>query len=188
MPKNLGVDTFPDPVGHFGAHWWPFWILQAVRRCRRWASAPGAARLVFYLILFGPYQGLEWKRFSDILPIGIPVLVLFHHINITFQLDCSPAPTCHLVKQNSNPTWGSNFFYWFYKFGVGDLVGDLGVPIFDYTNNAISLMLLGRIQSKFESWLVRPFVLIATCHWDVRPGNICPCNICPSFIKMAYIS
>ena len=41
MPKNLGVDTFPDPVGHFGAHW------QAVRRCRRWASAPGAARLVF---------------------------------------------------------------------------------------------------------------------------------------------
>ena len=25
-PKNLGVDTFPDPVGHFGAPWWPFWI------------------------------------------------------------------------------------------------------------------------------------------------------------------
>ena len=46
-PKNLKVDTFPDPVGHFGAHWRPFWILQAVRCCRRWASAPGAARLVF---------------------------------------------------------------------------------------------------------------------------------------------
>ena len=27
--------TFPDPAGRFGAPWWPFWILQAVRRCRR---------------------------------------------------------------------------------------------------------------------------------------------------------
>ena len=51
MPKNLGVDTFPDPVRNFGAPWRPFWILQAVRRCRRWASAPGAARLVFVFIL-----------------------------------------------------------------------------------------------------------------------------------------
>ena len=47
MPKNLGVDTFPDPVGHFGAHWRQFWILQAVRRSSRWASALDAARLVF---------------------------------------------------------------------------------------------------------------------------------------------
>ena len=23
--KNLGVDHFPDPVGHFEAPWWPFW-------------------------------------------------------------------------------------------------------------------------------------------------------------------
>ena len=30
----LGSKSFPDPVGHFGAPWWPFWILQAVRRCR----------------------------------------------------------------------------------------------------------------------------------------------------------
>ena len=43
IPENLGVDTFPDPIGHFGASWW---ILQVVRRCRQWASAPGAARLV----------------------------------------------------------------------------------------------------------------------------------------------
>ena len=34
-PQNLGVDTFPDPVGHFGAHW------QAVRRCRRCGVAGG---------------------------------------------------------------------------------------------------------------------------------------------------
>ena len=49
-PKNLGLDPFPDPVGHFGApwrqfwilqYWTPFWLLQA------WASAPGATRLVF---------------------------------------------------------------------------------------------------------------------------------------------
>ena len=33
--QNLEIDTFPDPVGHFGAPWRPFWILQAVRRCRR---------------------------------------------------------------------------------------------------------------------------------------------------------
>ena len=46
-PKNLGVNTFADPVSHFGAPKQPFWILQAVRRCRRCASAPFAARLVF---------------------------------------------------------------------------------------------------------------------------------------------
>ena len=35
MPKNLGEDTSPDPVGHFGAQW------QAVRRCRRCGVAGG---------------------------------------------------------------------------------------------------------------------------------------------------
>ena len=25
-PNNLGLDPFPDPVGHFGAPWRPFWI------------------------------------------------------------------------------------------------------------------------------------------------------------------
>ena len=43
---------FPDPVSHFGAPWWPFWILQAVRRCRRWAIAPFSARLVFDSLSF----------------------------------------------------------------------------------------------------------------------------------------
>ena len=28
MANNLGSDPFPDPVGHFGAPWRPFWILQ----------------------------------------------------------------------------------------------------------------------------------------------------------------
>ena len=37
--ENLGLDPFPDPVGHFGAPWWPFWgfaggaALQAVSEC-----------------------------------------------------------------------------------------------------------------------------------------------------------
>ena len=26
MPNNLGLDPFLDPVGHFGAPWWPFCI------------------------------------------------------------------------------------------------------------------------------------------------------------------
>ena len=42
MPKNLGVNTFSDPVGHIGF----------CRRCRRWASAPFAARLVFQSLTF----------------------------------------------------------------------------------------------------------------------------------------
>ena len=58
MPKSLGVDTFPDPIRHFGAPWRPFWILQAVRRCRRWASSPFAARLVFQSCL------LIWPNYS----------------------------------------------------------------------------------------------------------------------------
>ena len=32
-PKNLGVDTFQDPVGHFRAPLRHFWILQAVSEC-----------------------------------------------------------------------------------------------------------------------------------------------------------
>ena len=48
MPKNLGVDTFPDPVGHFGPPCRPFPILQAVRHYRQWAIAPFADRLVLY--------------------------------------------------------------------------------------------------------------------------------------------
>ena len=65
IPKNLGVDTFPDPVRHFGAPWRPFWILQAMRCCRRWASAPFAARLVFlfwsYIITISTWILMLWR-------------------------------------------------------------------------------------------------------------------------------
>ena len=50
--QNLGVGTFPDTISHFGAPWRPFWNLQALRRCRRWASALFATRLVFRSLLF----------------------------------------------------------------------------------------------------------------------------------------
>ena len=29
-PKNLGIDTFPHPVCHFGAPWQPFWIFEVL--------------------------------------------------------------------------------------------------------------------------------------------------------------
>ena len=59
LPKNLGIDTFPDPISHFGAPWWQFLILKAVRRCRRWASAPFAARLV---LVFVNVWFVVWRR------------------------------------------------------------------------------------------------------------------------------
>ena len=30
MANNLGLDPFPDPVGHFEAPWWPFWIFEVL--------------------------------------------------------------------------------------------------------------------------------------------------------------
>ena len=29
-PKNLGAHHFPDPIGNFGALWWPFWIFEVL--------------------------------------------------------------------------------------------------------------------------------------------------------------
>ena len=44
--KNLGVGTFPDPSAIFGPLA-AILVLQVVRRCRQWASSPGATRLVY---------------------------------------------------------------------------------------------------------------------------------------------
>ena len=30
MANNLGLDAFPDFVGHFGAPWRPFWIFEVL--------------------------------------------------------------------------------------------------------------------------------------------------------------
>ena len=69
MPKNLRVETYPEPVGYFGAPWWPYWILQAVRRCKRWVSAPGAAMLVLiskssHIIRMRVFQWTKPKIFN----------------------------------------------------------------------------------------------------------------------------
>ena len=42
MANNLGLDPFPDLVGHFGAPWRPFWILQVVLFWCRFVYQPGA--------------------------------------------------------------------------------------------------------------------------------------------------
>ena len=86
------------------------------------------------------------------------------------QLDCSPAPTCQIGKQNSNPTWGCNVYYWIYKFNLLLILFLLGLI---NTNHAISLMLLVRTQPNFEGWLVG---------LSVFAGHY---NICPSFTVMA---
>ena len=31
MANNLGLDPFPDPVGHFEAPWWPFYIFEVLK-------------------------------------------------------------------------------------------------------------------------------------------------------------
>ena len=52
-PQNLGVHPFPDPIGHLGAPWRPFWIFEVLiegmieSKNLFSESAPGAARLVF---------------------------------------------------------------------------------------------------------------------------------------------
>ena len=48
-PKNLWVDLFSDPVGHFGAPWKPFWIFEVFTEvmiesknlfCESWSEDP----------------------------------------------------------------------------------------------------------------------------------------------------
>ena len=63
-PNNFRVTPFPDPIKSFGPpgghlDFASGVVFQAVRCCRRWTSAPGAARLVFLLILF---NGLMSKK------------------------------------------------------------------------------------------------------------------------------
>ena len=45
--KSRGTH-FCKPCQSVWAHYWPFWILKALWRCRWWASSPGNARLLFY--------------------------------------------------------------------------------------------------------------------------------------------
>ena len=49
VPKNLGVHPFPDPIGHFGASWQPFWMFEVLIEgmiesknlfSKRWSEGP----------------------------------------------------------------------------------------------------------------------------------------------------
>ena len=72
MANNLGIDPFQDPVGHFGGPWRPFWILQAVWRCRRCGVAggervPPGRRQVWYFIGSNSTTGYKKLNLGDIL-------------------------------------------------------------------------------------------------------------------------
>ena len=32
VAQNIGLYPFPDPVGHFGSPWWPFWIFKVLKQ------------------------------------------------------------------------------------------------------------------------------------------------------------
>ena len=95
MPKNLGIDTFPDPVDHFGF-------------CRRWGSAPFAARLVSWrLPLNKNMEVCKFSREQVCSYANIQVCKLFRLTKKSYsvwqnrepyvQLECGPAqlgPTC----------------------------------------------------------------------------------------------
>ena len=36
--SHVELGHFLDPVGHFGTHFWPYWIMRWVRHCSWWAS------------------------------------------------------------------------------------------------------------------------------------------------------
>ena len=90
---NLVVGKFPFPGMHFEMPWWPFLTfdiltlvaLQWVWCCRRWASGPGAARLLFYLLIqlfifiFKIFIG--WYNFCSVFPS-----IYFPTINLAFDL------------------------------------------------------------------------------------------------------
>ena len=51
MANNLGLDPFPDPVGHFGAPWRPFWIFEVLKEGMiESKNIFGTARLVYMII------------------------------------------------------------------------------------------------------------------------------------------
>ena len=46
-----------------GTAWWPFWMLQAMRRYRQWGSAPGTARLVLRFCYTRYFLGSKFLSF-----------------------------------------------------------------------------------------------------------------------------
>ena len=75
--NNLGLHHFTDPVGHSGAHWWPFWILQAVQHCV-WAKQGHRLLRIFsrsFLGHFGPFLAIFGNYWTVWNPrkLGLPL-------------------------------------------------------------------------------------------------------------------
>ena len=77
VPKKLMENTFPNPFGHFGVLWRPFLILQAVRHCRRWASASGAVSQVFYCSNYFVLRAKWGSHQQELELIGLEILVTY---------------------------------------------------------------------------------------------------------------
>ena len=70
MANNLGLDPFPDPVGHFGLPWQPFWIS---RPLIGWKSGMlGSKNLFSESCSQHPITIEKWSPFFD---LGGPRLV-----------------------------------------------------------------------------------------------------------------
>ena len=95
------VDTFLDPIGHFGALWRPFWMLQEVWRCRRWGSAPIAARLVLSIKEIFSKKFWIFIRRTKIV-ITRPIFKIFTHFFLHGVSLCG-FHICFWCQ--SNPTW-----------------------------------------------------------------------------------
>ena len=100
----------------------PFWgplpaILQAVRRCRQWARAPVAARLVFSIIIFltFPLRGIFFflpKKFLSrsafflLKKLFISVIIICHlfGLNIWLCLLCYITHVCYVCPKKIHAT------------------------------------------------------------------------------------
>ena len=123
MPKNFGVDTFPDPVGHFEAPWRLFLILQAVWRCRQWESAPGAAMLVFskyfYLVIYRTFPFINLENLSQDSYFGYPALTYIRPTLLhLFSADCQPSAGC-VKTTNQKLQWkGGKIHDWLLHYNL----------------------------------------------------------------------
>ena len=62
MANNLGLDPFPEPVGHFGAPWQPFWISRPlIGRNTKWP--PGGPKMATGVI--GHFESLSQNKSFD---------------------------------------------------------------------------------------------------------------------------
>ena len=92
--KNLRVDTFPDPIRHFGDPYWQFWILQEIWHCSRWASDNGDSCMIFFYN-FGLIELYQWVVYS--------LLQKWEKKLRTDNLHNMHRRTCGVIKSTNHP-------------------------------------------------------------------------------------